>query len=179
MGGKRYTNTDKEQAFRIYFETGSISETTRRMKKFLPHISKATVSGWSKEKDGRGLDWLARRQEIQAASNKGLDKQLASDRKEILGNAQAFRERILAQLPVLEAKTLEGATFAFTSLSKFILEQSGADRDSQQTAREATTALILALKDDPEIADILERKWPEIEKRFFTHLERVQKQAAK
>ncbi len=179
MGGNRYTHSDKERAFRIFYETGSLSETTRMMRKSLPHLSKATIAAWSEQKDSRGKTWFERRAEIQAAHHEKTDDQLSSDRKEILQNAQKFRGRLLEQLPALEAKSLEGSVFAFTALSKFILEQSGADRDSEQTAREAVTSLILALKDDAEIATLLERKWDEIEKRFYEHLQRAQKGSSK
>lgn len=175
----RYGHSDKEHAFRVFYETGSISETARQIRKTHPKISKATIAKWANEKDARGKTWVDRRTEIQAAHHDRVDDQLATDRKEILSNAQRFRDRLIEQLPVLDAKTLEGATFAFTSLSKFILEQSGADRDSEQTARDAVQSLILALKDDAEIGDMLERKWPEIEKRFYEHLGRIQQAGKK
>lgn len=179
MGGQRYKNSDKERAFRIFYDTGSLSEVVRRMRASLPRLAKATVAKWAKEADSRGRDWYARRNEIQAAAHDNLDEQLAADRRDILKTAAQFKERLVNQLPAIEAKTLEGATFAFTALSKFILEQSGADRDSEQTAKEAVSALILALKDDPEIAEMLEKKWSEIETRFYAHLERVQKKEKK
>jgi hypothetical protein len=175
MGGKRYPESLKERAFRIYYDTGSLSEVVRVLKKEFKGISKSTISKWALEADARGKNWYERRSEIQAKNHEHVDEQIAGDRKKLLQESAKFNDRLLSQLPALEAKTLEGATFAKIALSKFMLEQSGTDRNSEQTAKNAINAFMLALKEDSEIAAILDRKWPSIEERFYNHLERLEK----
>lgn len=175
----RYTHEVKERAFRIFYNTRNLSEVVRVIKREYPKISKATVHDWAQEKDARGLTWDERCKRNEIAHHDKLDESISGVRREVINEAQAFKERLYSSLPALEAKTLEGAVFAFEKISKFILEQTGADRGSEQTAHESVGALILVLQDDPELAPILERRWPEIEKRFYEVLKKIRKTEAK
>ncbi|MBN8223060.1 MAG: hypothetical protein J0L53_19250 [Spirochaetes bacterium] len=175
----RYTHEVKERAFRIYYETRNLSEVVRVLKRDFPKISKATVHQWAEEKDARDLNWYERSKRNEAAHHEKIDETIAGERRKIIGEAQAFKGRLYDLMPALEAKTLEGAVFAFEKISKFILEQSGSDRDSEQTARESVGALILVLRDDPELGPIIDRRWDAIEEKFHEVLKKIRKAEAK
>lgn len=175
----RYTHEAKERAFRIYYDTRNLSEVVRVLKREYPKISKATVYQWSQERDARDLNWDDRCKKNEVAHHDKIDETIAGERRKIIGEAQAFKERLYTLMPSLEAKTLEGAVFAFEKISKFILEQSGSDRDSEQTSREAVSALLLVLQEDPRIGPLLEERWSEVEKRFYEVLKQIRKSEAK
>ena len=172
-----YTSFDKTRAFKIYYENGSLSETVKILKTIsgFQKISKSTVSAWALEKNTSGENWYERRSKIEQAQRDAVDETLARDRRTILTEAQAFKNRLYSQLPQLEAKTLEGGVNAFQSISNFILKQSGEDRSSEETAQEAVQALLLALRSDKDISALLDKKWKSIEKEFFTNLEKIKK----
>lgn len=175
----RYTHEIKERAYRIYYDTRNISEVVRSLKKDYPKLSKSTVLQWADEHDHRGKDWYERVRETEIAHHDKIDETIAGDRRNIIHEARGFKFRLIEQMPALEAKTLEGAVFAFEKISKFILEQSGSDRDSEQTARESVSTLLLVLKEDKEIGPVLERRWDQIEKRFYEVLKKIRKSEAK
>lgn len=175
----RYTHEVKERAFRIFYDTRNLSEVVRVLKREYPKISKATVHQWSEERDARGLDWNERCKKNEIAHHEKLDETISGIRREVIREASAFKERLYGSLPTLEAKTLEGAVFAFEKISKFILEQSGSDRDSEQTARESVGALIVVLRDDPELGPIIDRRWDDIEEKFHEVLKKIRKSEAK
>ncbi len=172
-----YTATDKERAFKVFYETGTLSQTVRILKTTdgFQKISKSTLAGWALERNVNGETWYERRGKIEKAHRNAVDETLAKDRRQILVEAQAFKERLYSQLPQLEAKTLEGAVNAYQSISNFILKQSGEDRSSQETAQEVVQALLLALKNDQEISLILDKRWATIQDNFFKNLKKIKK----
>lgn len=170
-----YGHDVKERAFQLYYTSGSLSEVTRLLKKTHPKLSKSTVAKWADEKDARGKNWYDRRNDIQVAHNTQVDKTIAQERKKILQETKEWMENINAQRNNLTAKTSEGAINAFTSLSNFYLRESGADRESEETAKEAVSALLVVFKEHKEIGPVLERDWENIEKQFYNALEKIKK----
>lgn len=175
----RYTHEVKERAFRIYYDTRNLSEVVRVLKREYPKISKATVHEWSQEKDARGFNWDERSKKTEVAHHNQVDERIAGARRDIIADVTTAKARLMEQIPTLQAKTLDGAIYALTNAGKFILEQSGADRDSEETARQSVSALLSVLQEDEEIGKLLEQRWPQVEKRFYEALKQIRKSEEK
>lgn len=175
----RYTHEVKERAFRIFYDTRNLSEVVRVLKREYPKISKATVHEWAQEKDARGLDWYERSKQTEIAHHSKIDDRIAGARRQIIDDVTRAKERLMEQVPTLQAKTLDGAIYALTNAGKFILEQTGADRDSEETARQSVSALLAVLQEDEEIGKLLEKRWVQVEKRFYEKLKEIRKAEAK
>ncbi len=175
----RYTHEVKERAFRIYYDSRNLSEVVRVLKREYPKISKATVHEWSQEKDARGLNWDERCKRTEVAHHDKIDESIAGARREIISEVSRAKELLVQQLPSLQAKTLDGAIYSLIGAGKFILEQSGADRDSEETARQSVTALLSVLQEDEKIGKLLEQRWSQVEKRFHEKLKQIRASEAK
>jgi hypothetical protein len=176
MGGKRYPESLKERAFRIYSDTGSLSEVVQVLKSEFRGISKSTVSGWSKEKDAAGNDWDARRKKIQMAVHEQNDNNIANSRTKVLGYVNDYIDQLAEDVKGAKVKSQEGGGFALISASKFILEQTGADRSSMQNARIGVRALIDALHAFPTVSAEINKFWDEIEDLWKENYVRYEKE---
>ena len=165
----RYDDMAKEKAFRLYVIGKSITEIAKELKSDWPTVSKSTVAKWAKEKDVRGLSWDERRTQIAVARNNTTDSKLSVDRKKIMEQSMHIKEIIFEKMQTADVKTLEGATFAFDKISRTILELSEAEMKNPHPM-EVAQALMEAFREIPEVSEVIEKHWDEIQRNLALRL---------
>ena len=151
-----YNEEIRELAFARYCTATSFEQVAEIMAEEFPeqcgNLGRNTVRGWAKK-----YNWEQRKLDIERKVAAQNDQAIVSDRKQMLGEMKALRERIYHKLEKAQLKSLEGGVNAYGNLCKWIVQLSGSDSGRRIDIDDAIMLIFEVLGRHPKIGQLIQK----------------------
>ena len=168
-----HSQTVKLQAYTLFLQGNTYESIADDLKEnfSLQSLSPTTVRNWAESEDGQGETWHDHRRKVMNMCRHHVEVQTAGKAAAIRQKAETIQEALYDQITgekAPKATSLEGATYAFKTISEFVLSL---EKASENMAPLAIVQSILEIfRDIPEVNQAIEKHWPvirdEIKKRM-------------
>lgn len=163
----------RSRAFYLYLcEEDDPKQIAKRIRKeFKSKTPSKQIESWLKEADDKGQTWKDKKQKVQAQALARIER-IAEDvvvkvKERTSTLSQRLYDSLVSSQP--EIKSLEGAVYAFKALSEMEIQLDDRIKHENSPLRIAE-ALFRALEQIEPVAKVIQKNWPEIQKRLQDHL---------
>ncbi len=163
----------KSRAFYLYLcEEDDPKTIAKRIRsEFKSKTPAKQIETWLKESDEKGLTWKEKKSKVQTQAMARIER-LAEDvvvkvKERTSTLSSRLYDSLVSSQP--EIKSLEGAIYAFKALSEMEISLDDRIKHENSPLRVAE-ALFRALEQIEPVAKVIQRHWPEIQKRLQEHL---------
>lgn len=162
-----YPDFIKIRAYSLVIQGTSYEETARKLtKEYGVKITPNTVKNWAEKKDARGGSWKDYRDETRAVAMQTVEAREKNRIISIRDKAATLTEKIYDQLTgdaAPKLSSLDGGTYAFKSLSEFMLKL---DQKSQENISIIMVVQIMLeiFSEVPDVKKAIQKHWQLIEK---------------
>lgn len=164
----KYSDSIKLEAENLWYKGHTIAEIQKALSKKKPGIQYSTIQKWVYTKNKKtNKNWDDYKQEIINSSREIVKNQNQNRYIALKQKAEILQDNLYKQLTEtnLEVKSYEGGTYAFKTISEFVLLIED-KYEGKKTVKEVIAILIDTLNQVPEVRDAIYKNSNEIEKKL-------------